>query len=203
MPGPWSIPRRANAIHEPSRCPRLPLLLHELPCAQGNTWGLQSHLLSGFRESAVPQQSSLTALPHDCDASLKLAIRCGCGPLPTRTIWRSLLRPHYAGSGVASCPKPWVNAHRAMPGREAKYVLGDIGVKTPHIPRSPILPMRLLISAGATLPAATGKYARTLTFCNGSRVATGNGCSWACIHPKPSGLVDDLAGCGFASMASF
>lgn len=115
------------------------------------------------QESAVPQQSSLTVLTHDCDASLKLTIRCGYGPLPTRAIWRSLLRPHYAGSGVASCPKPWVNAHRAVPGREAKYVLGDIGVKRPHIPWSPILPMRLLISVGATLPAATGKYARTLT----------------------------------------
>lgn len=64
-----------------------------------------------------------------------------------------MLHPHYAGSGVASCPKPWVNAHHAVPGDEAKYGHGDVGATGPHILWSAILPMRLLISLGATLLA--------------------------------------------------
>lgn len=158
---PWSIPEGANAIHEPSRCPRFPLLLHELSRAR-KLLGAPEPPPVRLLRTCSSQQSSLPVLSYDCDARLESSINHGYGSrLPTRAIWRSLLRPHYAGSGVASCPKPWVNARHAVLGDEAKYVLGDIGVKGPHIPWPAILSARLLISLEATPRAATRKYAHT------------------------------------------
>lgn len=180
---PWSIPGRANAIHEPSRCPGFPLLSHELSRTRKHLGAPEPPPVRLLRNRSS-QRSSLAVLSQDCDARLESSIDRGYGSrLPTRAIWRSLLRPHYAGSGVASCPKPWVNAHHAVLGDEAKYVPGDVGVKGPYIPWPATLSTRLLISLRATLPATTRKL-HTHTFCNGSRVATGESCRGPTIIPN-------------------